>query len=529
MNAPNGTVHEEPLNSSGREVPGATEGNLVSNGTHWFRPTLVVVSLDGFRADYLDRGFTPSLVQLGQKGLRADYMVPSFPSSTFPNHYTIVTGLYPGSHGIVSNEFYDTQLNSTFVYKDSRRNIDSRWWENAEPIWVTAEKQGLRAGINMWPGSTSVIHGHKPTYLVPYANDVPPKAKVDKVLEWLDLPLDRRPSLLATYMPEVDSAAHRKGPNDPTVNDAAHLVDAAVGHLWSEVQRRNLTHIVNLMVVSDHGMAESHAGDDAIYIDDIIDTTKLRGIYCWPLAGLQPYDHRDVAPMYEKLKTASAGQPWTVYLRDQIPQRFHYTFASRIAPIFVIPRAPHYITTRKDDAFYSSRLETTTAGNGAPMGVHGYDNTNPLMRATFVAVGPAFRSRDTPAPVLPKSSSENARSDVVHIMNGTTPLAHNQIIDDEEGSRVSDMNAMQDYLELVRNAVTSRERANQKAGGGSYYRGVNDHTWGDGALTDAQLRNIRHPPFENVELYALMARILDLVPAPNNGTTGFSRWWLRQH
>ncbi|KAJ2010924.1 hypothetical protein IWW57_006785, partial [Coemansia sp. S610] len=115
---------------------------LISNGTHWFKPTIILVSLDGFRADYLDRGITPELLHIGRKGLRADYMIPSFPSSTFPNHYSIATGLYPGSHGMVSNEFYDSVLNDTFSYKDAKKNLESRWWEGGEPIWVTAEKQG---------------------------------------------------------------------------------------------------------------------------------------------------------------------------------------------------------------------------------------------------------------------------------------------------------------------------------------------------------------------------------------------------
>ncbi|KAJ2551867.1 hypothetical protein EV175_003527 [Coemansia sp. RSA 1933] len=463
---------------------------VLSNGTHWFRPTLVVVSLDGFRADYIDRGVTPELVKLGKRGLRAEYMEPSFPTSTFPNHYTLVTGLYPGSHGIVSNTFYDTQLNSTFVYTDPARSSDPRWWDQAEPIWVTAERQGVRAGVNMWPGSTAVIRGHRPTYVEPYKSGVTPASKVDKVLEWLDLPLEKRPALLATYMPEVDGAAHKMGPNDESVNSAARMVDAALGHLWTEIERRNLTDIVNLMVVSDHGMAESHSGDNAIYIDDIVDTTRLRGIYCWPLGGLEPYDARDVPGMYAALKKASVDQPWTVYLRDQMPHRFHYTFATRIAPIFVVPDMPYYVTTRANDAFYA------TGKRGAPIGVHGYDNKHPLMRATFVALGPAFRPRDTEPPMS------------VHVMNNVD----GQVV--PEAPRVSNMDAVQDYLELVRSAtVTVPHEADVRA-------------WGDGSLTETQLRRIRHPPFSNVELYALMARILQVDPAPNNGTTEFSRWWL---
>ncbi|KAJ1844148.1 hypothetical protein LPJ73_005258, partial [Coemansia sp. RSA 2703] len=254
-----------------------TDG-LLSNGTHMFRPTVILVSIDGFRADYLDRGISPSLVHLGKQGLRADYMVPSFPSSTFPNHYTIATGLYPGTHGIVSNVFYDSQLNDTFVYKDMRKNTESKWWEGGEPIWVTAEKQGVKAGIDMWPGSTAVIRGHKPSYVIPYSDRVHPTEKTQQILEWLDLPLERRPAFLATYMPEVDSAAHSLGPDAKKVNEAIQMVDEALGDLWKAIEQRNLTKVVNLMVVSDHGMAASRAQTNAVYLDDIIDVRRLRGL-----------------------------------------------------------------------------------------------------------------------------------------------------------------------------------------------------------------------------------------------------------
>ncbi|PIA18824.1 type I phosphodiesterase/nucleotide pyrophosphatase/phosphate transferase, partial [Coemansia reversa NRRL 1564] len=362
---------------------------VVSNGTHMFQPTLILVSIDGFRPDYMDRGITPNLQHIGQKGLRADYMLPSFPSSTFPNHYTIVTGLYPGSHGIVSNEFYDTEINATFVYKDNSSTVQSKWWEGGEPIWVTAEKQGLKAGINMWPGSTATIHNTKPSYVIPYADNVHPTKKMSQILEWLDLPFDQRPSFLATYMPEVDKMAHKEGPDAKHVNDAVAMVDNALGELWSEIERRNLTHIVNLMVVSDHGMAATVRHKYAIYIDDIIDVSKLVGIYGWPLGGIQPKHNEDVSELFHKLKLASVGQPWKVYLRDDIPSRFHYTHKSRVAPIYVITELPYYVTTRAADQIHAER-QNLLQSESQVIGVHGYDNMHPLMRATFVAVGPAF-------------------------------------------------------------------------------------------------------------------------------------------
>ncbi|KAJ2021375.1 hypothetical protein IW146_002025 [Coemansia sp. RSA 922] len=491
---------------------------LLSNGTHWFKPTVILVSLDGFRADYLDRGITPELLHIGRQGLRADYMIPSFPSSTFPNHYSIATGLYPGVHGMVSNEFYDTLLNDSFSYKNPKNNLESRWWEGGEPIWVTAEKQGQISAINMWPGSTAVIHGTKPTYVLPFRYGVSPLTKVRQLADWLDLPQDKRPSFLATYMPEVDSAAHQVGPDTKQVNDAVQLVDGALGELWRQIGQRNLTHIVNLMVVSDHGMAATQTHKCAIYIDDIIDTTKLHGIYGWPLGGVQPKDNADILPMYHKLKRASKGKPWTVYLRENVPERFHYTHQSRVAPIMVIPELPYYVTTHASNLFHAKEL--TSKEEFPVFGAHGYDNLHPLMRATFLAAGPAFRSRDVNAPPLPlaKAPLDGSVSIQGRVAKGQ--------VEANDGSRISDMDAMQDYLDLVRNALVSRPDHTTPRPGVKH-QAEYDAIWGESHLSEAKLRNIRHPPFENVELYALMTRILDLKPAPNNGTAEFGRWWLQ--
>ncbi|KAJ2654381.1 hypothetical protein IWW48_006140 [Coemansia sp. RSA 1200] len=295
-------------------------------------------------------------------------------------------------------------------------------------------------------------------------------------------------------MPEIGGAAHKMGPNNPSVYNATRLVDTVTSRL-------------------------------------------VIGIECLVCKS----GTKHVSQIYARLKAASVGQPWTVYLRDEIPARFHYTFASRIAPIFVVPEPPFYVTTRANDAFYSSQLGVFAGPKtGAPMGAHGYDNFHPLMRATFVAAGPAFSSRES----TPSVALAGDGSDTVHIMGNNVVVslalpAQNQVIGDPEagdvGSRVSDIGAMQDYLELVRSAFISNAYADKKHNEkkkppdvASPYRGVNDHLWGNSMLSDAQLRNIRHPPFENVELYGLMAKILHLAPAPNNGTAAFSSWWLRQ-
>ncbi|KAJ2177462.1 hypothetical protein EV181_006525 [Coemansia sp. RSA 532] len=284
------------------------------------------------------------------------------------------------------------------------------------------------------------------------------------------------------------------------------MFDEALGELWTQIERRNLTHIVNIMIVSDHGMASTKAHKYAVYIDDIIDESKIIDVYNWPLGGIQPKDPSDVPEMYQNLTRASHGQPWQVYLRNDIPERFHYNHSSRVAPIYVIPEVPYYITTRAKDKMQSPGSEST-------IGVHGYDNMHPLMRATFVAAGPAFRSRNN-APMLYNSTWSHSDVDI--------QLAHDfsgeQMADD--GMLVSDMSAQQDYLDLVRSALVSRPTDR-------VYRAEYDALWGDAQLSSEMLRNIRHPPFENVELYGLMSRILNLDPAPNNGTVDFYRWWLR--
>ncbi|KAJ2633532.1 hypothetical protein H4R22_000360 [Coemansia sp. RSA 1290] len=474
---------------------------LLSNGTHMFEPTVVLISIDGFRADYLDRGITPNFQSIGRQGLRADYMLPSFPSSTFPNHYSIVTGLYPGSHGIVSNEFYDTSLNDTFRYKDAAKNRQAQWWQGGEPIWVTAEKHNQTTAIDMWIGSTAEIHGIKPTYMIPFADNVHPTEKIQQLLEWLDLPLDRRPSFLATYIPEVDHEAHERGPDAAQVNNAIKMVDEALGDLWAQLAKRNLTHVVNLMIVSDHGMAASVAHKNAVYLDDYIDVSQVVGIYNWPLAAIQPKSDEEVAGMYKRLVRASAGQPWKVYLRKDIPDRFHYQHPTRVAPLLVVPEVPYYITTHAMD-------KSQSPGQQSAIGVHGYDNMHPLMRATFVAAGPAFRSRTTAAPMQNASDS-----DMFSVQLEAGPM----VVSD--GMQVSDMGAEQEFLDLVHSALVAHED--------SGYQAQYDRLWGEGHLNETQLRNIRHPPFENVELYNLMARILNLTAAPNNGTSEFYRWWLK--
>jgi predicted AlkP superfamily pyrophosphatase or phosphodiesterase len=217
-----------------------------------FGPTVILVSLDGFRTEYLSRGFTPVLTSLASKGISAKYMRPVFPSLTFPNHYTIVTGLYPESHGIVANIFHDPKLNDTFVYIDSVKNAESKWW-GGEPLWVTARKQGLISATMMWPGSEAAIQNVRPNYYVKYNGSMSLEERIDGVLGWLDLRKSRRPNFITLYASDVDSKGHTDGPYSKAVNTSLSLVDSMIGRLISGLESRGIQDAVDLIIVSDHG------------------------------------------------------------------------------------------------------------------------------------------------------------------------------------------------------------------------------------------------------------------------------------
>ena len=170
----------------------------------------LLISLDGFRPEYLSRGLTPHLSSLAASGVAAEYMIPVFPAITFPNHYSVVTGLYPQSHGIVGNVFYDSTINDTFIYTSSLKNGQSQWWKG-EPLWITAIQQGKRAATCMWPGSEAEIKGVRPTHWLKYTHSMTLDQKIDQVLDWADLDQDERVDLMTLYIPDIDMAGHQGG------------------------------------------------------------------------------------------------------------------------------------------------------------------------------------------------------------------------------------------------------------------------------------------------------------------------------
>jgi predicted AlkP superfamily pyrophosphatase or phosphodiesterase len=377
---------------------------LVSNGTALFAPTTLIISLDGFRADFLNRGLTPRLNAFVREGVSPLYMLPSFPSVTFPNHYTLATGLYPECHGVVGNTFWDPEFKADFHYTDPNRSLDAKWW-GGEPFWVTAERQRARTAIHMWPGSEAHILGLEPSYVDKYNGNEKLSKKVARILEFLDKPgletaaaddvdgmhvPNLRPQLIAAYVPNVDSDGHRYGPNSTEIRGTIASVDSMLNDIFAGLEARNLTQIVNVIVVSDHGMATTDVSR-LMQLEDLVDMDRIQHVDGWPLVGLRPKGDSadDLEALYQSVLNRTADNPnLEVYLRDvNMPERYHFSHNPRIAPLWLVPKAGWNIV-QKSEFDVAEGLANDLVYH--PRGLHGYDHEHPLMRAIFVARGPAF-------------------------------------------------------------------------------------------------------------------------------------------
>ncbi|MBS0431947.1 MAG: alkaline phosphatase family protein [Proteobacteria bacterium] len=348
---------------------------------------LILVSIDGYRADYLQRGLSPNLQSLADRGVRAQWMTPSFPSQTFPNHYTLVTGLYPDHHGIVANTMDDPSIqpDHRFTLKNRQAVGDGRWWDEATPLWVSVQQQGGHAATMFWPGSEAAIHGVRPDRWRPFDMKVTANARVDQVLQWLDLPPAQRPQFITLYFDQVDHQAHEHGPDSKQVDEALRRTDAALGRLIAGLEQRGLFDRVNVVIVSDHGMAAVPT-DHLVYIDDFLDTRRARTVGLGAIAGVRP----DAGVMPDTRKLLAPHPHMRCWKKQDIPARFHYGGNARVPPILCVAQTGWLITTRAAHAKHPHEDE----------GEHGYDNADPRMRALFVAEGPAFR-RGYVAPPFP--------------------------------------------------------------------------------------------------------------------------------
>ena len=364
--------------------PPASSGRV---GATAVTPT-ILISIDGFRPDYLDRGVTPVMSRLAAGGLRAS-MRPSFPSKTFPNHYTLVTGLRPDRNGIVANKMEDARRpGETFTMASD----DPFWWNEATPLWVDAERAGIRTATVFWPGSNVAVGGTRaaawpyettggtrPSDWQQYNEAIGDTQRVNAVLDMLRRPAAIRPAFLTLYYEAVDTAGHQYGPRDPRTAQAVARVDASIGMLVEGLKAQGIA--ANIVIVADHGMAET-SSDRVVALDTIADRADYRVIESGPYAALAAVPGRERALEAALLRRHAHVQCWR---KAEIPARFHYGRNPRVPPYLCLAEDGWLINESAPKAAF-------TGGN------HGYDPAAPDMAAIFIGYGPAFRRGGTVAP-----------------------------------------------------------------------------------------------------------------------------------
>lgn len=338
------------------------------------KPYVILVSLDGFRYDYPKRYHARNLLDLAAHGASApEGMIPAYPSITFPNHYTIITGLYPEHHGIVANTFYDPARKEVYSYRDPKSVADGTWY-GGTPLWVLAEQQGMRSASFFWVGSEADIQKIRPTYYLKFDGTFPNSKRVEQVLAWLRLPPEQRPHFITLYFSDTDRAGHQYGPDSPQVADAVYELDNQIGKLVAGIKQLNLP--VDLIVVADHGMANVKGAPI------ILDRYGLKTAHFAQIVedGLYPKSEDDAQEAYEELR--GKNDKFVVYRRSQVPSNLHFDSNSREGDPVIIATGPYFIAVTAD----LRRPERP------PLGEHGYDpNRVPEMKAIFFAAGPDIR------------------------------------------------------------------------------------------------------------------------------------------
>lgn len=338
---------------------------------------LLLISIDGFRASYFELGQTPNLERLAGDGVRAQWMTPSYPSLTFPNHYTLVTGLRPDHHGVIHNSMSDAAIGK-FKVADREAVGDTRWWSGGEPIWIGAQKAGLRSATLFWPGSEAPIHGLRPNRWRPFDAKVDENARVDEVLGWLGEPASTRPHVATLYFDALDHEGHDHGPNSPEAREAMVRIDAAIGRLLDGLAARDQLEHVNLIVVSDHGMAEVVPGhriavEDMVTPEQAVVTSVGQSIGIAPNPGFEAQVER---------RLLGAHAQYDCWRKSELPARWHYGTHPRVPPIVCQMHEGW-------DAIEGEKLRGATQVQ--TRGSHGFDPALPSMRAIFLARGPAFK------------------------------------------------------------------------------------------------------------------------------------------
>lgn len=367
-----------PFAAPSAPPPEPNYGQNASGGVnaprHRDAPYVVMVSFDGFRPDYLERHPTPWFDRLAERGVRAERMIPAFPTKTFPSHYSLATGLYAENHGLVGNTFRDPRREGRYSIRDRSAVEDSSWY-GGEPLWVTAERQGMVAAAYYWIGTEAAVQGIRPTFWYRFTEEVPGEARVDRIVEWLALPPEHRPHLVMAYFSETDVAGHDHGPDSPELAAAVARVDALLGRLVRGVDALPHGDRVTYVLVSDHGMA-SYGRDDLVVLDtgrlpdvEIVESGPYASVF---VPGADPERLRAVRDTLRRMVADRAD----VYLRGDVPERLHFSAHPAVGDLVLVARGTAMLVPRSRAAAFR------------PGHTHGWDNRMPEMGALFLAAGP---------------------------------------------------------------------------------------------------------------------------------------------
>ena len=348
------------------------------------KPYLVVLSMDGFRWDYTDKANTPNFDKIEKQGVKAEAMIPSFPTKTFPNHYTMATGLYPDHHGIVLNSFHDPEKNR--YYKVSNREaVQDGSFYGGEPIWVTAEKQGVKSASLFWVGSEAEIKGVRPSIWKQYEHNMPYENRVDTVISWLQLAEPLRPHLIMWYFDEPDSEGHHSGPDGQKTFETIEYLDSLLGVFLFKLEQLPIANQVNFIVTSDHGMCTT-SEDKVVMLNEFISDEWIDEIQgsnpVWLIKTKAEFESN----LAEKLSEIDHIHAWP---SDAVPERLHYGQHSRTLDFVLVADSAWSLFYDKKGSYFG--------------GTHGFDNGNTAMHTIFYGTGPAFK-KNYSQPVFPNVS-----------------------------------------------------------------------------------------------------------------------------
>ena len=342
------------------------------------QPYVILISFDAFRWDYVDRDESPNIDTLIQKGVKAISFQPVFPSKTFPNHLSIITGMYPEHHGIIFNDFRNPFDNRYFKISDTVEVRESEWYRG-EAFWETAKRQGIITASYFWPGSDIDLGYRQPDYYYKYKHSRPYKDRIKGVIDWLELPYNKRPHFITMYFELTDDVGHRKGPDSPEINWAIASLDSTLGNLLSDLNNIGMRDSINIILVSDHGMTKVST-DKVINVEEMLNGYTCEYSNSGPVMMVSPVKE-DLEKVYSIL--SKNENHYKVYKKNNVPSYYHFSQNPMILDILLVADLGWSLITSS-----SLKWMKSESFNGN----HGYDNHQMDMQGIFIAEGPVFKN-----------------------------------------------------------------------------------------------------------------------------------------